>query len=103
MVGKRPLTRLTFPHHLNHWRERNASGQDTDREVARVLHAGPGVVAIAVFPSNWPANGNTRRQVKAYVFNNCHLVDVQVSYEIGHNVLIGIWGDCQPGAPDLIP
>ena len=103
LADKRPLTPLAFPHHLNHWIERNVSQLDTLQEVKRVLAARPGVVAIAAFPSNLPANGYTRSAVKAYVQNNCRLVEVASSYEINHRELIAIWGDCHEGAPDLVP
>jgi hypothetical protein len=100
---KRPLTPLAFPHHMNHWIERNVSQVDTLGEVKRILKAKPGVVAIAAFPSNLPANDETRAAVNAYVQNNCQLVEATSSYEIGHRELIGIWGDCQDGPPDLVP
>ena len=101
LAGKRPLTPLAFPHHMNHWDERNVSTLDTAEEVARVIRNRPGVIAMAAFPSNLPANGDTRHVVEAYVFNNCRLVDARSSTEIAFQSLIGIWGDCQPGPPDL--
>ncbi|HEY0957665.1 MAG TPA: hypothetical protein VGE05_00150 [Novosphingobium sp.] len=101
LAHKRPLTSLVFPHHMNHWIERNVTGFDTLREVHRVLAMKPNVVVAAAFPSNRPANGDTRRAVMAYVQNNCRIVDVDVSYEIGHSELIAIYGDCRDGAPDM--
>lgn len=103
LSGKRPLTPFAFPHHMNHAIERNVSQLDTLVEVQRVLHDKPGVVVIAAFPSNLPANGDARKLVKAYVANNCRIVEAVSSYEINHRELIAIYGDCREGAPDLAP
>ena len=99
----RPPTPLAFPHHLNHWIERDVSQFNTLQEVQRVLNNRPGAVAMGVFPKNIPANGEARSIVKAYVQNNCQVVDVQTAYEVGRKELIAIWGDCHEGAPDLAP
>jgi hypothetical protein len=96
---KHPLTPLAFPHHLNHWTERNVSGLNTLQNILRVIRLKPSVVAMAAFPSNIPVNYETRKIVKAYVENNCQLVDVDESHEINHTELIGVRGNCHEGAP----
>lgn len=101
LANKRPLTPLSFPHHLNHARERNVSHLDTLQEARRILRGKPGVVAMSAFPSNLPANEAAREAVKAYVSNNCRIVTTASSHEINHVELIAIWGDCQDGPPDL--
>lgn len=100
---ERTPTPLTFPHHLNHLIEKNVSSLVTLQEVKRIIGNKPGVVAMGVFPKNFPVNRETRDIVAAYVQNNCEVVEVQTAYEIDRKELVAIWGNCKEGAPDLIP
>lgn len=102
LSGKHPLTPLAFPHHLNHWIERNVSSLDTFEETRRILRSRPGVIVMSATPSNSPANGDSRLLVESYAFNNCSIVELDSSHEINHGELIAIYGDCREGAPDLI-
>lgn len=101
LSGKRPLTPLSFPHHMHHAMERNVSTIDTFDEVTRLLRLRPGAVVVAVFPSIEPKNAETRFLVTSYVYNNCRLLAAVTSRDVSTVQLIGVWGDCREGAPDL--
>jgi hypothetical protein len=94
LSGKRPMSPLAFPLHLNYEYERNVSHINTRAEVARILAKRPGVIVTSAFPSNRPPNNATRMLVWDYIFKNCHLVDVQWSHEMGHTRALMVYGDC---------
>lgn len=103
MTNKEPLSALMFPGHLSHAIEKNVSQFNTTDEVYKIISKRPGVVIMGAFPMAYPPNYRTRAIVKAYAANNCQLVDaISVSDRAG-TALYAVYGDCQDGAPDLLP
>lgn len=52
LTGRRFLSPLAFPSHLNHAGEIDVSGIDTNREIARILAASPAVIVMSSEPRN---------------------------------------------------
>ncbi|MFM5925196.1 MAG: hypothetical protein ACKOPG_13515 [Novosphingobium sp.] len=83
MSGRRFLSPLVFPPHLNHAIELNVSGIDTNREIVRVLAMNPEVVVMATTPRNQPANAVGWRLVRGFTAERCRLVAAPVVHEMG--------------------
>ncbi|WP_296681093.1 hypothetical protein, partial [Novosphingobium sp.] len=96
MSRTHPLSPLAFPPHLNHWRERNVSQFNTQREVINILQKQPGVIVTTVTPTYTPGNGQTRQIVMDYAFNNCQLILAKPSFDLTSYALIAIFADCAP-------
>lgn len=94
LTGERFLSPLIFPHHLNHAIENDVSHLRTGAEIDRILANRPGVVVMAVWPSNRPVNAYSRRQVLAYVRGSCRLVRVVDLPEGPSSTPLAIFGDC---------
>jgi len=88
LTGRRIVTPLVFPPHLNHETERNVSGIDTNAELARVLKAGADVIVFAETPRNQPANTGAWQLVRAHVAARCHLAAAPVTHDMGRQRLL---------------
>ena len=98
VTGKRFLSPLVFPSHLNHRIERNVSHLNTDREVDRVLASRPGVIMISRYPRSSPPNFYTRRSVFEYARANCRTLSHRtLSAENLTNDLFLVFGQCGHG------
>lgn len=95
LTGERFLSPLVFPHHLNHGIEIDVSHLRTGPEVDRILAGRPGVVVMALNPSNLPVNAYTRARVLGYVQENCRLAGVVDLAEGPFKTPISVFGDCR--------
>ena len=95
MTGKRFLSPLVFPQHLNSEIERNVSHLDTDREIDRILARRPGVVVMALRPRNEPVNRYATERVRAYIAGHCRRAGAVTLHERGDEAPIGVFGDCR--------
>ncbi len=99
MTNTAPLSPLAFPNHLNHEIERDVSYIDTDAEMARVLDAHPGAVAISTEPRVRLYNRENWGLVLDYVQANCQLIGEAKIYEFRREDDIRVYGDCLPDSP----
>lgn len=88
LTGRRMLSRLAFPSHLNHAGEINVSGLDTNREVSRILASSPAVVVMTTQPRNRPENGQGWKLVRAHVARNCSIAATKITHEMGSQKLL---------------
>ena len=95
LTGKPFLSPLVFPHHLNHAIEADVSHLQTGAEIDRILAKRPGVVVMAVLPSNRPVNADSRAKVLAYVRGGCRLAGVVNLAEGPFAKPIAVFGDCR--------
>jgi hypothetical protein len=95
LTGKRFLSPLVFPDHLNHANELNVAGIDTNAEIARVLALRPGAVVLSPRPRNQPANAKGLAMVTRYARAQCRLVASETSYAMEQEFPIEVWGDCR--------
>jgi hypothetical protein len=98
LAGKKLLSPLVFPHHLNHQIENNVSHLDTHAEIDRIIAARPGVIVLARFPSNQPVNSYSRNRVLAYARQNCPSVTEVLLNEGDARVPTLVFGDCAKAA-----
>jgi hypothetical protein len=80
---------------LNHAIEADVSHLRTGAEIDRILARRPGVVVMAVKPSNRPVNVYSRAQVLGYVRQNCRLAGVVDLAEGPFKTPIAVFGDCR--------
>lgn len=95
LTGERFLSPLVFPHHLNHAIEADVSHLRTAAEIDRILAKRPGVVVMAVQPSNRPVNAYSRTRMLDYVHRNCRLAGVVDLTEGQFKTPIAVFGDCR--------
>jgi hypothetical protein len=95
LTGERFLSPLVFPHHLNHGIETDVSHLRTSAEIDRILAGRPGVVVMALNPSNLPVNAYSRARVLGYVQGNCRLAGVVDLAEGPFRTPISVFGDCR--------
>jgi hypothetical protein len=95
LTGQPFVSPLVFPHHLNHAIEADVSHLRTGAEIDRILAGRPGVVVMAVLPSNRPVNGYSRARVLGYVRGNCRLAGVVELAEGPFETPIAVFGDCR--------
>lgn len=95
LTGERFLSPLVFPHHLNHAIEQDVSHLRTGAEIDRILAGGPGVVVMAVMPSNHPVNAYSRGRVLAYVRRECRLAGVVDLAEGPFRTPVAVFGECR--------
>jgi hypothetical protein len=88
LTGRRFLTPLVFPPHLNHRIELNVSGIDTNREIARVLALVPDVIVMAEQPRNQPANEPGWNLVRTFTAAHCRLAASKITHEMGSQRLL---------------
>lgn len=100
LTGKSFLSPLVFPHHLNHAIEADVSHLRTGAEIDRILARRPGVVVMAVLPSNRPVNADSRAKVLAYVRSACRLAGVVNLAEGPFATPIAVFGDCRKSAAE---
>lgn len=93
--GRRLLTPLAFPNHLNHAIEADVSHYSTQAELARVLAARPGVIAMAASPRNLPPNRESYRQIEYYLAGHCSSRRQFPSGDQGLPNSIILAGDCR--------
>lgn len=94
-LADRPfLSPLVFPQHLNHGIEHNVSHLDTDREIDRIVAAGPGVIVMSRFPRSHPVNAYARAKFLAYARSHCRVVKVEVMPKGSFKDYFVIFGDC---------
>jgi hypothetical protein len=96
LTGKRFLSPLVFPDHLNHAPERNVGHLRTDAEIDRILALQPRAVVFSFEPRNKPVNPYGFARVRAYVLANCRLVAKETSYAMRLDFPIAVFGDCRP-------
>lgn len=94
-TGSRFPTPLVFPTHLSQSIEKDVSHLSTFGETQRALELLPGVVVIAVEPSNGPANLETRNLVLAYVGKHCRFIRVVEVPERLRQDFMAVWGNCR--------
>lgn len=95
LTGERFLSPLVFPHHLNHAIETDVSHLRTGTEIDRILAGRPGVVVMALNPSNLPFNAYSRARVLGYARQSCRLVGVVDLAEGPFETPISVFGDCR--------
>lgn len=83
LTGRRFLTPLVFPPHLNHQIELNVSGIDTNREIVRVLSLVPDVVVMTELPRNQPENAIGWKLVRDFSAAHCRLATSVITHEMG--------------------
>jgi hypothetical protein len=84
LTGRKFLSPLVFPAHLNDGKERNVSGIDTNRALERML-ARADVIVLTEKPRNWPENG--WEQVRARVAG-CRWAGRFLTHEMGSQYLL---------------
>jgi hypothetical protein len=98
LTGKKPLSPLAFPHHLNHMIENNVSHINTHAEIDRIIAGMPSVIALSAFPRKQPVNSYSRNRVLDYAKHNCRSANQVILYEENGFVPTLIFGDCaKPG------
>jgi hypothetical protein len=88
LTGRRFLTPLVFPPHLNHKIELDVSGIDTNREIRRVLLQAPAVIVMTEQPRNQPANEPGWQQIRDFTRARCRLAFSAVTHEMGRQRLL---------------
>lgn len=94
LSSTRPSSPLLFPNHFNHEIERDVSHLNTSAELRRVLAAKPGAVGIASRPRVFLYNRESLDLVGSYVQDHCEFVGSALTYEIGREDSILIYGGC---------
>jgi hypothetical protein len=95
LSGKRFLSPLVFPHHLNHAIENNVSHLTTNAEIDRIIAARPGVIVMSDFPRNSPVNAHSRSRVLTYARAHCVKSGVVELREGAGRIPTVIFGDCR--------
>ncbi len=94
LTGKKVLSPLAFPHHLNHQIENNVSHLNTHAEIDRIIAGMPGVIVLSAFPRKQPVNSYSRNRVLGYARQNCRSANQVMLHEENGLVPTIIFGDC---------
>jgi hypothetical protein len=103
LTGKRFLSPLVFPHHLNHAIENDVSHLSTHAEVDRVLAGRPGVIAMAQRPRSLPVNVGSRARILAWARANCPAVEIITQSDGDSRIPIVLFGRCREGRASAKP
>ncbi|MFI4983426.1 MAG: hypothetical protein ACHQIO_23990, partial [Nevskiales bacterium] len=94
LTGKRFLSPLVFPQHLDSEPERNVSHLDTGVELDRNLAGNPGIVVIGRTPESFTFNREAWRKVGDYGRSHCRWTRTIDLYSQGSPQTFDFHGDC---------